>query len=60
MIDSKIKCPFGFSLDEERIVHINSIPKTNIVFKEAKTNKTDVESILNILGVALPSDEFYR
>lgn len=43
-----------------REVLINSIPKTNIVFKEAKTNKNDVETILNILGVALPNDEFYR
>ncbi len=41
-------------------VIVRSIPLTNIVFKEAKSNKTDVETILNILGVALPKDEFYR
>ena len=40
-------------------VLIASIPKTNIVFKEAKTNKNNVESILTILGVGLPNEEFY-
>lgn len=41
-------------------VIVRSIPLTNIVFKEAKTNKTDIETILNILGVKLPNDAFYR
>ena len=55
------------ALDESRTldamgkdVIINSIPLTNIVFKEAKTNKGDIENILNILGVTLPNDSFYR
>lgn len=43
-----------------RDVIIRSIPLTNIVFKEAKTNKSDVESILTILGVKVPNEEFYR
>lgn len=54
-------------LDESRTldalgkdVIVRSIPLTNIVFKEAKSNKSDVENILNILGVALPNDSFYR
>ena len=41
-------------------VIVRSIPLTNIVFKEAKSNKSDVENTLNMLGVALPKDEFYR
>lgn len=40
-------------------VLIRSLPLTNIIFKEAKTNKLDIESILNILGVELPDEEFY-
>lgn len=55
------------TLDESRTldamgkdVIIHSIPLTNIVFKEAKTNKEDIESILNILGVTLPNAAFYR
>ena len=41
-------------------VIVRSIPLTNIVFKEAKSNKSDVENTLNMLGVVLPNDEFYR
>ena len=55
------------ALDESRTldamgkdVIIHSIPLSNIVFKEAKTNKEDIESILNILGVTLPNAAFYR
>ena len=36
------------------------IPLTNIVFKEAKTNKEDITNILTILNVGLPADEFYK
>ena len=41
-------------------VIIRSVPLTNIVFKEAKTNKTDIENTLNMLGVPLPNNAFYR
>ena len=54
-------------LDESRTlvalgkeVIINSIPETNIIFKEAKTNKNEIENTLNLLGVSLPNDSFYR
>lgn len=41
-------------------VIVRSVPLTNIVFKEAKSNKNDVINTLNMLGVPLPKDEFYR
>ena len=54
-------------LDESRTliamgkdVIVNSIPQTSIIFKEAKTNKSDIENTLNMLGVDLPNDSFYR
>lgn len=40
-------------------VIVRSIPLTNIVFKEAKSNKIVVETILSILGVSLPNENFY-
>ena len=53
-------------LDESRTliamgkdVIVNSIPQTSIIFKEAKTNKSDIENTLNMLGVDLPNDSFY-
>ena len=55
------------ALDESRTldamgkdVIVSSIPAMNIVFKEAKSNKVDIENILNILEVKLPDDSFYR
>ena len=33
---------------------------TNIVYKKATSNKSAIENILSILGVGLPSEEFYR
>lgn len=41
-------------------VIVRSIPLTNIVFKEVKSNKSAIENTLNMLGVGLPNDEFYR
>ena len=41
-------------------VIVRSIPLTNIVYKEAKEFKTEIENILSILGVPNPNDEFYR
>ena len=41
-------------------VIVRSIPLTNIVYKKATTNKSAIENILSILGVGLPSEEFYR
>lgn len=43
-----------------RDVLCRALPLCNIVFKEAKINKNDIESILNILGVATPDDKFYK
>ena len=72
MVNYLNKYPEGYAdsvliLDESRTldamgkdVIVRSIPLTNIVFKEAKTNKDVIESILNILGVSLPDDSFYR
>lgn len=40
-------------------VIIESIPTTNIIFKEAKANKSIIENILTILNVELPNDAFY-
>lgn len=55
-------CPldrmFGEALGKDVIVR--SIPLTNIIFKEAKTNKTYIENTLNLLGIKLPQDAFYR
>ena len=57
----------ALQLDESRTliamgkdVIVNSIPQTSIIFKEAKTNKSDIENTLNMLGVDLPNDSFYR
>lgn len=41
-------------------VIVRSIPLTNIVYKEAKSFKTEINNILSILGVPNPSEEFYR
>ena len=41
-------------------VIIRSIPLANIVFKQAKINKNDIENTLIMLGVGLPNDEFYH
>lgn len=41
-------------------VIVRSIPLTNIVYKKATSNKSAIENILSILGVGLPSEEFYR
>lgn len=58
-VDKIITLDRSFSASGKDVL-INSIPKTNIVFIETKTNKNIVEEILNILGVNLPNDEFYR
>ena len=41
-------------------VIVRSIPLTKIVYKKAKDIKTEINNILNILGVSNPSEEFYR
>lgn len=40
-------------------VLINSIPTSNIVYKEASEAKTIVEAILTILNISAPNEEFY-
>ena len=39
---------------------VRCIPLSNIIFKEAKTNKEYIENTLNLLGIKLPTDAFYR
>lgn len=41
-------------------VIVRSIPLTNIVYKEALDIKDEINNILGLLGVANPSEEFYR
>ena len=41
-------------------VIVRSIPLTNITYKEADSFKEEINNILTILGVASPSEEFYR
>lgn len=41
-------------------VIVRSIPLTNIVYKEADGFKDEINNILDLLGVAKPSEEFYR
>lgn len=41
-------------------VIVRSIPLTNIVYKKASGFKNEINNILSILGVASPSEEFYR
>ena len=57
-IDKILPLDRVFSLTGREVL-IHSIPKTNIVFKEAKANKGDIENILSMLGVTLPNEEFY-
>lgn len=38
---------------------VRSIPLTNIVYKNAKDSKAEITTILSLLGVASPKDEFY-
>ena len=41
-------------------VLVQSLPNSNIIFKDAKTNKEMIVDVLNLLGVTLPNEEFYR
>ncbi len=41
-------------------VLVRCIPLSNIVFKDAKANKEYIENTLNLLGIPLPTDAFYR
>lgn len=45
--------------ETKKEVLVRSIPLTNIVYKEAKEYKNEINNILSILGVKNPDDSFY-